>query len=77
MNPTSIAQPFNRRLTREVHVGRVPIGGTHPIRIQSMLTCDTMDTLACVEQTLALVEAGCEIVRLTAPTVKMLATWNR
>ena len=59
-----------RRPTREVIVGRVGIGGRHPIRLQSMLTCDTMDTDACVRQTLALVEVGCEIVRITAPTVK-------
>jgi (E)-4-hydroxy-3-methylbut-2-enyl-diphosphate synthase len=51
-------------------VGNVGIGGAHPIRLQSMLTCDTMDTEACVRQTLALVEVGCEIVRITAPTVK-------
>jgi (E)-4-hydroxy-3-methylbut-2-enyl-diphosphate synthase len=51
-------------------VGDVGIGGAHPIRLQSMLTCDTMDTEACVRQTLALVEVGCEIVRITAPTVK-------
>jgi (E)-4-hydroxy-3-methylbut-2-enyl-diphosphate synthase len=50
--------------------GRVGIGGGNPIRLQSMLTCDTMDTEACVSQTLALVAVGCEIVRITAPTVK-------
>jgi (E)-4-hydroxy-3-methylbut-2-enyl-diphosphate synthase len=51
-------------------VGTVGVGGGNPIRLQSMLTCDTMDTDACVSQTLALVAAGCEIVRITAPTVK-------
>jgi (E)-4-hydroxy-3-methylbut-2-enyl-diphosphate synthase len=51
-------------------VGNVGVGGTNPIRLQSMLTCDTMDTEACVQQTLALVAVGCEIVRITAPTVK-------
>ena len=61
---------YARRLTREVLVGPVGIGGANPIRLQSMLTCDTMDTDACVRQTLALVEVGCEIVRITAPTVK-------
>jgi (E)-4-hydroxy-3-methylbut-2-enyl-diphosphate synthase len=50
--------------------GSIGIGGAHPIRLQSMLTCDTMDTEACVRQTLALVAVGCEIVRITAPTVK-------
>ena len=59
-----------RRPTREVMVGSVGIGGANPIRLQSMLTCDTMDTDACVRQTLALVAVGCEIVRITAPTVK-------
>ena len=46
------------------------MGGTNPIRVQSMLTSDTMDTEACVRETLELVEVGCEIVRITAPTVK-------
>ena len=59
-----------RRLTRVVHVGPVGIGGINPIRVQSMLTCDTMDTDECVRQTLDLVAVGCEIVRITAPTVK-------
>src|SRR5678815_1707680 len=65
----SIFSP-RRRLSRVVHVGKVAIGGEHPIRIQSMLTCDTMDTAACIRQTLELVAVGCEIVRITAPTVK-------
>lgn len=56
-----------------MQVGNVAIGGAHPVRIQSMLTCDTMDTSACIAQTQALVQAGCEIVRLTAPTVKEAA----
>ena len=51
-------------------VGSVGIGGAHPVRVQSMLTCDTMDTAACIKQTLELVEVGCELVRITAPTVK-------
>jgi (E)-4-hydroxy-3-methylbut-2-enyl-diphosphate synthase len=61
---------YQRRLTREVMVGRVGIGGANPIRIQSMITCDTMDTEASIAQTIELAEAGCEIVRITAPTVK-------
>ncbi|WCJ60871.1 (E)-4-hydroxy-3-methylbut-2-enyl-diphosphate synthase [Fontisphaera persica] len=66
---------YRRRLTREVvvgdpHRGGVIIGGRHPVMKQSMLTCDTMDTEACVKQTLDLVEAGCQLVRITAPTVK-------
>jgi (E)-4-hydroxy-3-methylbut-2-enyl-diphosphate synthase len=61
---------YQRRQTREVKVGKVGVGGPNPIRIQSMLTCDTMDTEACIQQTLDLVAVGCEIVRITAPTVK-------
>ena len=61
---------FRRRPTREVMVGRVGIGGNNPVRVQSMITCDTMDTEASIRQTLDLAEVGCEIVRITAPTVK-------
>ena len=59
-----------RRSSREVMVGGLGFGGSHPVRVQSMITSDTMDTEACVAQTLRLVEAGCEMVRITAPTVK-------
>jgi (E)-4-hydroxy-3-methylbut-2-enyl-diphosphate synthase len=66
---------FKRRQTREVIVGDparggVIIGGDHPVVIQSMLTCDTMDTAECVRQSLELVAVGCQIVRITAPTIK-------
>lgn len=61
---------YRRRLTREVRVGNVAIGAANPIRVQSMITCDTMDTAACITQTLDLVSVGCEIVRITAPTVR-------
>ena len=66
------ADPFSyqRRLSREVRVGNIGIGGDNPIRVQSMITCDTMDTEASIAQTIELAEAGCEIVRITAPTVK-------
>jgi len=60
----------HRRTTREVKVGNVGIGGDNPIRVQSMITCDTMDTEASIQQTIELADAGCEIVRITAPTVK-------
>src|SRR6202034_554223 len=70
MNYCSSPYSNSRRATREVMTGNVGIGGANPIRLQSMLTCDTMDTEACVSQTLALVAVGCEIVRITAPTVK-------
>ena len=66
---------FQRRQTREVVIGDpnhggVIIGGHHPVVMQSMLTCDTMDTAECVKQTLELVAVGCQLVRITAPTVK-------
>jgi (E)-4-hydroxy-3-methylbut-2-enyl-diphosphate synthase len=66
---------YRRRTTREVVVGDpsqggVIIGGDHPVVMQSMITCDTMDTAECVRQTLELVNVGCQIVRITAPTVK-------
>src|SRR5512142_2560836 len=66
---------YTRRKTREVIVGDptrggVPMGGEHPVVVQSMLTCDTMDTAECVRQTMELVAVGCQIVRITAPTVK-------
>ena len=61
---------FKRRVSREVRVGNVGIGGNNPIRVQSMITCDTMDTEMSIQQTLELANVGCEIVRITAPTVK-------
>ncbi len=66
---------FRRRVSREVTVGDpahggVIMGGNHPVVRQSMLTCDTMDTAESVKQTLELVAVGCQIVRITAPTVK-------
>jgi (E)-4-hydroxy-3-methylbut-2-enyl-diphosphate synthase len=66
---------FRRRRSREVIVGDparggVIIGGDHPVVVQSMITCDTMDTAECVKQTLELVAVGCQIVRITAPTVR-------
>lgn len=60
---------YHRRPTRVVHVGDVAIGGDHPIRIQSMTISDTMDTDATVAETMQLVEAGCELVRITAPSL--------
>ena len=65
-----------RRLTRVVTVGNVKIGGDHPVRVQSMLTSDTMNTEACVQEALRLVAVGCELVRITAPTVKDAANFQ-
>jgi len=61
---------YSRFVTREVTIGDVPMGGQNPIRIQSMTTTDTMDTLGTVEQTIRMVNAGCEYVRITAPSIK-------
>jgi (E)-4-hydroxy-3-methylbut-2-enyl-diphosphate synthase len=63
---------FNRKRfqTREVRVGITSIGGDNPIRIQSMTTTDTMDTEGSVEQSIRMIDAGCELVRLTAPSKK-------
>lgn len=58
-----------RRLSREVMVGKIGIGGRNPVRIQSMTNTDTMDTQITCDQVLRLVEAGCELVRITAPDV--------
>ncbi|HVW14520.1 MAG TPA: (E)-4-hydroxy-3-methylbut-2-enyl-diphosphate synthase [Mucilaginibacter sp.] len=61
---------YSRFVTREVHIGDVPMGGNNPIRIQSMTTTDTMNTIATVEQSIRMIEAGCEYVRITAPSIK-------
>src|SRR5213596_3226095 len=61
---------YRRRKTRQVKVGNIGVGGDNPIRVQSMITCDTMDTDASIQQTIELANVGCEIVRITAPTVK-------
>ncbi len=60
----------HRRVSCEVMVGHVGVGGANPICAQSMITCDTMDTEASIAQTIDLAQVGCEIVRITAPTVK-------
>ena len=70
MNYCSNPLQYHRRATREVKVGDVGIGGDNPIRVQSMITCDTMDTEASIQQTIELANAGCEIVRITAPSMK-------
>ncbi len=60
---------YSRYKTREVYIGDIPLGGNNPIRIQSMTITNTMDTKATVEQTIRMVEAGCEYVRITAPSI--------
>ena len=61
---------FSRFKTREVIVGKLAFGGNNPIRIQSMTTTDTMDTIATVEESIRMIKAGCELVRITAPSKK-------
>lgn len=61
---------FSRWKTRVVHIGDVPLGGDYPIRVQSMTTTDTLDTAATVAQSIRMIEAGCEYVRITAPSIK-------
>ncbi len=61
---------YSRRKTRVVNIGEVPLGGDNPIRVQSMTTVDTMDTMGSVEQVIRMVDAGCEYVRITAPSLK-------
>jgi (E)-4-hydroxy-3-methylbut-2-enyl-diphosphate synthase len=60
---------YQRLLTREVFIGDVALGGNNPIRVQSMTTTDTMNTMATVEQSIRMIEAGCEFVRITAPSI--------
>ncbi len=69
MNYYNISQP-TRLKTREVKVGNLLIGNNHPIRVQTMTTTDTMDTIATVEQSIRCIEAGAELVRITAPSKK-------
>lgn len=61
---------YVRRKSRVVNIGDVPLGGDYPIRVQSMTTTDTLDTIGTVEQAIRMIEAGCEYVRITAPSLK-------
>jgi (E)-4-hydroxy-3-methylbut-2-enyl-diphosphate synthase len=61
---------YERWLTREVKIGELGLGGLNPIRVQSMTTTDTLDTAATVAQSIRMIEAGCELVRITAPSIK-------
>ncbi|NJD21540.1 MAG: (E)-4-hydroxy-3-methylbut-2-enyl-diphosphate synthase [Melioribacter sp.] len=60
---------YSRYKTREVFIGDVPLGASNPIRVQSMTTTDTMNTIATVEQSIRMIKAGCEYVRITAPSI--------
>ena len=61
---------YERRHTRVVNIGEVPMGGSFPIRVQSMTTIDTMDTKGSVDQCIRMIESGCDYVRITAPSIK-------
>lgn len=61
---------YKRLLTKEVKIGDLLLGNGHPIRVQTMTTTDTMDTLGTVEQTIRCIDAGAELVRITAPSKK-------
>ncbi|MEC9209286.1 MAG: (E)-4-hydroxy-3-methylbut-2-enyl-diphosphate synthase [Bacteroidota bacterium] len=61
---------YSRFKTREVRVGNIGVGGDNPIRVQSMTITDTMDTKATVDECIRMIEAGCELVRITAPSNK-------
>ena len=61
---------YSRRKSLEVNLGNIPLGAHNPLRVQSMTTTDTMDTNGTVEQSIRMIEAGCEYVRITAPSIR-------
>ena len=61
---------YSRRSAHVVAIGDLAIGGSNPIRVQSMTTIDTMDTRGSVAQSIRMIEAGCEYVRITAPSIR-------
>ena len=76
MNPDTLLKKYcnsltsySRYLTREVKIGNIALGGNNPLRVQSMTTPDTMDTIATVEQSIRIIEAGSDYVRITAPSI--------
>ncbi len=64
-------------MSRQIKIGNLTMGGGAPVRVQSMTNTDTMNTKATVEQTIRMVEAGCELVRITAPDVKAAENLGR
>ena len=70
LNFELLAKGYHRIITREVNIGGVPVGGNQPIRVQSMTSTDTMDTEATIAQSIRMIEAGCEYVRITVPGIK-------
>jgi (E)-4-hydroxy-3-methylbut-2-enyl-diphosphate synthase len=67
---TASLTEYKRLITKEVKIGDLSLGNLHPIRVQTMTTTDTMDTIATVEQSIRCIEAGAEMVRITAPSKK-------
>ena len=67
---------YERRRTRAVNVGGVLIGGGNPISVQSMTNTDTHDIDATYDQVMRLAEAGCDIVRITAPDIESVGTFR-
>ena len=61
---------YQRRKTIEVKVGDLKIGGDNPIVVQSMTTVDTMDTEGSIAQCIRMIESGCQLIRITAPSIK-------
>ena len=61
---------YHRRKSIVVKIGNVPLGGDYPIRVQSMTTTNTMDTIATIDQSMRMIDAGSEYVRITAPGIK-------
>ncbi|MDP1817709.1 MAG: (E)-4-hydroxy-3-methylbut-2-enyl-diphosphate synthase, partial [Leadbetterella sp.] len=61
---------YSRRITNQIKIGDLGLGSDFPIRVQSMTTVDTMDTIGSIDQCIRMIESGCEIVRITAPSVK-------
>lgn len=64
-------------MSRQIHIGHLTLGGGAPVRVQSMTNTDTLDTRATVQQALRMVEAGCELVRITAPDVRAAENLGR
>ena len=64
-------------MSRQIKIGNLTMGGGAPVRVQSMTNTDTMNTKATVEQTIRMVDAGCELVRITAPDVKAAENLGR
>src|SRR5687767_10756621 len=68
--PAALQVEFPRRRTRAVRIGDAVIGGSAPVLVQSMITEDTRNIGGCVDQVIQLYEAGCEMVRVTAPSIR-------